>query len=156
MIRRTLVGNNLAPGWRFESTKTRSSMRTLALDDNLVEALRIHRAKQNAERLALGEGWTDLDLVNPGPTGNPLPPRRLTEQLSRMSARLGLPLIRLHDLRHTYAALALSAGIHPKIAQERLGHSIISVRHDIYSHVDITVKADTAAKIARLIQGEQA
>lgn len=156
VIRRTLVDNNLAPGWRFESTKTRSSMRTLALDENLVEALRIHRAKQNAERLALGAGWTDLDLVNPGPIGSPLPPRRLTEQFSRLSARLGLPHIRLHDLRHTYATLALSAGIHPKIVQERLGHSNISVTLDIYSHVDIAMQADAAAKIARLIQGGKA
>lgn len=154
-IRRTLVDQNVAPSWRWESTKTRSSMRTIALDDALVEALRAHRAKQNAERLALGAGWVDMDLVNPGPTGAPIPPRRLTEQFNRLSARLELPHIRLHDLRHTYATLALGAGIHPKIVQERLGHSKISVTMDTYSHVDIDMQADAAAKISRLIQGEK-
>ncbi len=47
--------------------------------------------------------------------------------------RLGLPRIRLHDLRHTWATLALQAGIHPKVVSERLGHSTIAITLDIYS-----------------------
>jgi len=46
-----------------------------------------------------------------------------------------LPLIRLHDLRHSHATHLLAAGFHPKIAQERLGHSSVGITLDKYSHV---------------------
>ena len=47
----------------------------------------------------------------------------------------GLPGVRLHDLRHTHATLLLSAGVHPKVVSERLGHSNIAITMDAYSHV---------------------
>jgi integrase len=49
--------------------------------------------------------------------------------------QIGLPHVRLHDLRHTHASLLLQAGVHPKVVQERLGHSSIKVTLDTYSHV---------------------
>jgi len=46
-----------------------------------------------------------------------------------------LPLIRLHDLRHTHATGLLVLGVHPKVVQERLGHATITITLDLYSHV---------------------
>ena len=59
----------------------------------------------------------------------------------------GLPPVRLHDLRHTHATHLLAAGVHPKIAQERLGHSSIGITLDIYSHVLPGMQEDAVAKI---------
>ncbi|WP_307822994.1 site-specific integrase [Nocardioides salarius] len=75
--------------------------------------------------------------------GSSAGPNRISEQFGRLMARADLPRIRLHDLRHTYATLALEAGIHPRVVQEQLGHSNVSVTLGIYSHVD--VKMHTSA-----------
>ena len=71
----------------------------------------------------MGAGFTDHGLVFCRPDGGPLHPERFSRTFSRRdSPRSNLPAIRLHDLRHTWATLALSAGEHPKVVQERLGH----------------------------------
>jgi integrase len=69
----------------------------------------------------------------------------------RLVTGAGLPLIRLHDLRHTAATLALAAGVHPKVVQERLGHSSIGITLDTYSHVVQGMQAEAAAKVAGLL-----
>ena len=149
-ISRTIADLNTSPGWRWEATTKNRKTRTVALDKQTVAMLKKHRARQNAERVALGAGWVDNDLVCASPTGQPMVPRSVTTIFSRLSVRLGLPHIRLHDLRHSHATHALMAGIHPKVVQERLGHSTISTTLDIYSHVDITMQADAAEKVAAL------
>ena len=58
-----------------------------------------------------------------------------------------LPQIRLHDLRHTHATLALQAGIHPKVVSERLGHANVSITLDIYSHLTANMQQEAAEKI---------
>jgi integrase len=58
-----------------------------------------------------------------------------------------LPEIRLHDLRHSHATHLLAAGVHPKIAQERLGHASIAITMDTYSHAMPNMQADAVAKI---------
>lgn len=64
-----------------------------------------------------------------------------------------LPRITLHGLRHTWATLALRAGVHPMVVQERLGHSTIGVTLNIYSHVSVGMQRDAAEKVAGLIFG---
>ena len=65
--------------------------------------------------------------------------------------RAGLPEIRFHDLRHTSATLLLAAGVHPKVVQERLGHSTISLTLDTYSHAVPTMQRDAAERMDGLI-----
>jgi integrase len=64
-----------------------------------------------------------------------------------------MPAIRLHDLRHTWATLALEAGVHPKVVQERLGHANISITLGIYSHITESLHSDAASKVAAVIFG---
>jgi integrase len=64
-----------------------------------------------------------------------------------------LPTIRFHDLRHTHATLMLGAGVHPKVVQERLGHTSIQITLDTYSHVMPGMQADAAARIGTLVFG---
>ena len=65
----------------------------------------------------------------------------------------GLPQIRFHDLRHTHASLLLAAGVHPKVVQERLEHSTITITLDLYSHVAPGKQEDAAAKVGALVFG---
>jgi integrase len=65
--------------------------------------------------------------------------------------RSGLPRIRLHDLRHTWATLALQAGVHPKVVSERLGHGSIAITLDTYSHAIPALESDAAELVAGLV-----
>ena len=67
-----------------------------------------------------------------------------------------MPAIRFHDLRHTYASLALQAGIHPKIVSERLGHASVSVTLDTYSHAVPTLQETAAELVASMVADSDA
>jgi integrase len=116
-------------------TKT-GRTRTVDIGQDTAEALRRHKLTQMKTRLALGPGWNDEDWVFTTASGRHI----WREELKRadfdpICARLGLPRIRLHDLRHTMATLMLAQGVHPKVVQERLGHSSIAMTMDTYSAV---------------------
>lgn len=137
----------------FGTPKTAKGRRTVTLDAVTVAALREHRKRQNEERLQIGSGWTDLDLVFCRVDGTPLHPERFSRSFSDRVRQLGLPKIRLHDLRHGWASMALAAGVHPKVVQERLGHANISITLDTYSHVTGSLHSDAAEKVAGLVFG---
>lgn len=101
----------------------------------------------------MGAGCADHDLVFAWPDGRPLHPERFSRSFVRLVARWRLPPLSVHGLRHTWATLALQAGVHPKVVQERLGHSTISVTMDIYSHVLPSMESDAADRVAALILG---
>jgi integrase len=136
--------------------KSNRSRRTVALDTNTVAALRSHHALQAAERLAAGgaRGDGSHDFVFRAPDGLALHPDRFTAAFKRHVAESGLPPLRgPHGLRHTWATLALKAGVHPKVVSERLGHSTIAVTIDTYSHVAPGLDATAADTVAAQIFG---
>lgn len=135
-------------------TKTAKS-RPIELDRRTVSTLRALRARQAQERLLLGPAYVDQDLVFAQPDGRPVHPEYFTNAFDRRVARYKLPRIRLHDLRHTWATLALAAGIDVKIVSERLGHSSAKITWDIYQHVTPTMQAKAAETVARLIFGSE-
>ncbi len=130
--------------------KTARSRRSLSLDPATVAVLRAHRRAQLEERVAAGELWNEGDLVFCDEVGERLHPDRFTKWFQAARRRAGVPAIRLHDLRHTWATLALQAGIHPKIVSERLGHATTGITMDIYSHVQPTLDAEAAVAVADL------
>jgi integrase len=83
--------------------------------------------------------------------GEPVNPASFSNTFDRLVARSGMPRIRLHDLRHTYATLALRLGTHPVLLSERLGHSSIAVIIDRYSHVIPSIDRQAADIVAQLI-----
>jgi integrase len=133
-------------------TKT-GKVRQIELDAPTLAALRIWRARQAQERLLFGTGYPETGLVFCHPDGRPYHPERVSREFDRMVQRLKLRRVRLHDLRHGWATMALKAGVHPKIVQERLGHSNIGVTLNIYSHTDLELRAGAAAKVAGLVFG---
>jgi integrase len=144
-VRRTLTrGQN---GFTYGEPKSRAGRRSIALPASCVNALRKHRTRQLERRLLAGADWQDNDLVFEGGTGEGIYPNTLLRTFNRLATRLGLPVIRFHDARHTAATLALAEGIHPKIVQERLGHSNIAMTLDRYSHVTMTMQQDAADRL---------
>ena len=106
---------------RIASRTKSGKPRSIELDGPTVAALRAVRARQAQERLLLGPVYIDNDLVFARPDGHPQHPEHFSMAFDRRVARYRLPRIRLHDLRHTWATLALSAGVDVKIVSERLG-----------------------------------
>lgn len=148
-VRRTLVDmNGDAPVW--SDPKTASGKRSIALDGATVAALRAHRKQQLEQRMAVGAGYVEHDLVFAMPDGRPLHPERFSRTFTETIRRWKLPQVRLHDLRHTWATLALEAGVHPKVVQERLGHANVSITLGIYTHVSQSMESDAAERVASL------
>ncbi len=133
------------------SPKTAASRRTIALDRVTVRLLRGHRRRQQAERDAAGDRWHDSGYVFTAPDGSPLHPDWLTRRFRRLVTLSGLPPIRLHDLRHGAASLALAAGADLKTAQALLGHASIVLTADTYTSVLPELLADSAEATARLV-----
>jgi integrase len=138
--------------YRLAEPKTRRSRRSLPLAPNLVAALRAHRARQLAERLAGGPEWkNEWDLVFTTPEGGPLSKHTLIPQFKKHLARAMLPAVRFHDLRHSCASLLVAQGVHPRVVMEMLGHSTIAVTMNTYSHVLPQAQRDAAALLDALL-----
>jgi len=120
--------------------------RTIVLSATEVEELRTHRARQAEGLLALGVRLTDDHHVVTRADGQPLQPRSLTHAFVKFVRQHGFQ-IRLHDLRHSHATHMLASGVHPKIAQERLGHSSVGITLDLYSHVLPGMQAEAVSKV---------
>jgi integrase len=140
----------------WSSPKTARSRRTVSLDSETVAMLKSHRARQLEERIAAGDAWEDAGLVFCDQLGAPLHPDRFTRAFGSAARRAGVNQIRLHDLRHTWATLALQAGIHPKVVSERLGHATTGITLDIYSHVQPELDASAATTVAQLFADDTA
>lgn len=114
-------------------------------------ALRAHRKAQVEERLALGPGYQDGDLAFCREDGRALHPDTFTDWFQRHAKAAGLPSIRVHDLRHSFATLALEAGIPAKVVSVSLGHAGVGITLDTYSHVVPGMQEEAAQKVAALI-----
>ena len=137
-------------GLVFVEPKTARSRRTVYFPPGTSDALRSHRRLQAEERLQQGTYWQDNDLVFCRVDGRPLEATNLIPVLHRALKAAGLPQIRIHDLRHTAATLHLARGENPKVVQELLGHSTITLTMDTYSHVTPALHAAAAAKMQAL------
>lgn len=127
--------------------------RTVALSVGVAEQLKAHRARQAEELLRLGLRPNASSFVVSQVDGRPLQPRSITHEWVRLIEKTSLPRIRFHDLRHTHASQMLAAGVHPKVASERLGHSTIGITLDLYSHVMPGMQADAAEQVDAAIRG---
>jgi integrase len=146
----TLVDHAIVIANRTKTGKGRA----VDLDATTIAELRAHRVKHAQELLLLGIRADGDTLVFCHPDARPYNPERFSREFARALERHPeVPHIRLHDLRHTWATLALTAGVPVKIVSERLGHSTTAITSDTYSHVTPTMGADAAEKVAGLISG---
>jgi integrase len=131
--------------------KTAKGRRVIALDQGTIEVLKIQAARQLEEQTEFDEVWVETGLVFTQKNGAALDPESISRYFRQAVKQSLLPSIRLHDLRHTHATLALQAGIHPKVVSERLGHATISITLDTYSHAIPAMQEEAAALIAALV-----
>ena len=150
-VRQTIVSVNYKLS--FGTPKTARGRRLIALDDFTLAALSAHRVNQHVERSSIGDAYVDHDLAFPRLDGSPTHPDYFSQAFDRTVARLKLPRIRLHDLRHTHATLALQAGVPGKVVSERLGHASMTFTLDIYTHTVPQMQEEAAEQIAELIFG---
>lgn len=137
-----------------ESTpKTRAGDRVLYLsgDDVMTEGIKRLRVQQARQRLALGEAYSDDDLIFCREDGTPYPPDYVSRRFRELAAEAGLPVIKLHEGRHTAATLRLEAGIDIKIVSEQMGHSTTTITRDLYQHVRKAVLDKTTEAVVRLL-----
>jgi len=130
--------------------KTAKGRRVVALDPGTIEVLKAQAACQLDEQTQ-SKAWVETGLVFTQESGAALDPESVSRYWRQAVKNSMLPTIRLHDLRHTHATLALQAGIHPKVVSERLGHATISITLDTYSHAIPAMQEEAAALIAGLV-----
>lgn len=163
-------------GWRLTPPKTATARRTVPLPESTMKALREWKRQTARERLLAGSEYEDTDgLAFVTPFGSALhlsnlhrgPWRRIME-----GAELGerepeppkpargprakprfRPAFRIYDLRHTCATLLLKRGVSPKVVQERLGHSSVTLTLDTYSHVLPTMQQVAADELEAMLGG---
>ena len=122
------------------------------MDSLAATELKAHQIAQAQELLRVGKRLSDDDFVVAQADGTPLLPHSLGQEWVRFLAGSTLPRIRFHDLQHAHATHLLAAGVHPKIASERLGHSKIGITLDLYSHVLPNMQTDAATVVDDALQ----
>ncbi|MGV1010591.1 MAG: tyrosine-type recombinase/integrase, partial [Dermatophilaceae bacterium] len=132
--------------------KSRKGDRLVQLDGDTVAVLRRHRERQEAERRAWGSAWQDSGYVFTREDGSALRPEYVTRHFADLCRRAGLRPIRVHDLRHTNASLALDGGADLKVVSERLGHSQLAITADLYTHVNRRLGKAVAEQIAATLR----
>jgi integrase len=148
-VRRALIPTNREVV--VSESKTVKGRRVVVLDPVTIEVLESQAARQLDEQNEWDEGWVETGLVFTAGNGSALDPESISRYWRQAVKKSMLPPIRLHDLRHTHATLALQAGIHPKVVSERFGHATVSITLDTYSHAIPAMQEEAAALIAGLV-----
>jgi integrase len=140
----------------IESTPKSHNARVIDLDRETVDLLREHQRRQDEERNEWGADYHDRDLVTCHENGTPIHPHSFSQTFERLIKRAGIRVIRLHDLRHTHATLALKSGVPVKVVSERLGHESPAFALKQYAHVIPGMQAAAAAVVADLVDEQRA
>jgi len=138
-------------GLGFAPPKSEAGKRTIVLGAAVLEKLREQMAYQDTEKSFAGKDWQEFDLIFPSAVGTPYDHRNIYRVFKILLKEAGMPEIRFHDLRHTAATLLLQQGVNPKVVQERLGHSDVTLTLNTYSHVMGTIQDDAADKLDQLL-----
>lgn len=131
--------------------KTSRSRRTLVLPPRIVDSLRHHQSRQQAEARLPHYKGNDWSLVFTRPDGGPLDGTVLTHQFHRLLDRIGIAQRRFHDLRHSCATLLLAQDVPARVVMDILGHSQIALTMNTYTHVLPELKREAAARMNSLV-----
>lgn len=137
-------------GLVFTEPKSAAGRRVITLGKGTIQKLHTYYDQQQKERVFAGDKWQDTDLIFSTPIGTPLEASNILKIYKKCLKEADLPNLRFHDLRHTAATLMLQEGINPKVVQERLGHSDISLTLNTYSQVLPSMQEDAAEKLDEL------
>ncbi len=139
-------------GYQYATPKSNKT-RMIVLPDKAIEALEMQKKTQEAMKALLGEAWDNPDdLVFTDELGHHIKHDVIYRNLKRIFADMGLPDLRFHDLRHSYAVLSIQSGSDIKTVQENLGHHAASFTLDTYGHVTEQMRRESAAKMNSLLE----
>ena len=120
--------------------KTKNSYRAVTISQQAIEVLKQQKEKTNDE------------YVFPSPNGGPISPDSVNNMLKRVLARAGIPKARFHDLRHTFATIALQNGVDIKTVSGMLGHFSAGFTLDTYAHVTTAAQKEAADTMGNVLQ----
>ena len=120
--------------------KTKNAYRTLPLSADAIDVLKTQKKKCG-----------NSQYVFPSPTGGPISPDSVLHMLHRVLKRAGLPKVRFHDLRHTFATLALQNGVDIKTVSGMLGHFSAGFTLDTYAHVTTATQKEAANTMEKVL-----
>lgn len=148
-IQRTIYRHRKGGGWSFQAPKTKGSVRSISLPDELLEDLERHRAEQ------IRLFSEPQELIFTSRNGEPLFSANLRRRhFKPLIQELGMDEgLNLYSVRHTHATLLLSAGVHPKLVADRLGHRSVKMTLDVYSHVVPSMQSEVAGQVSNLLYG---
>lgn len=150
-VRQALV--SVAYEMSISDVKTGTSRRTIDIDDDVVRVLRGWRKVRTEERDGVEPGLDDLVFVKTDDTSTH--PDVFSQLFDRTVAKIGVPAISLHDLRHTHATLLLKAGVNVKVVSERLGHANVAFTMNVYQHVLPGMQAAAADAFSLLLRDQR-
>jgi integrase len=135
--------------------KSRAGNRDLIIDDDTAKVLAAYKARRATWQLAAGADWPDTGLFFVRPDGRAWHPSSVSQRFRRLIKRCGMPPIRLHDLRHSAATIALAAGVDIKVVSEQLGHTTTTLTRDTYQSVVKQLHRDAADAVAKKITNQR-
>lgn len=127
--------------------KTKKSIRTIPMVNEVYQALIKQRIRQDAEKEKYKDIYMDQGFVFADPMGNYLPQRPFMDKYHKFLHTYGITDIRFHDLRHTFSSLLIESDVSMKVVQELLGHSTITTSMDIYTHISEQKKEQALDKL---------
>ena len=139
-------------GQFYFSKPKNNKTRVLTLAPSVVKLFRLQKLEQNGKRLKAGKRWVKRDLVFSDETGDFLSHRVIYRCFKELVKEIGTPSTRFHDLRHTYAVMAIQSGDDIKTVQENLGHATAAFTLDVYGHVTAQMKKASADRMEKKIQ----
>ena len=126
--------------------------RTITAAPYVMELLWKTKQSQNANRNTWGKAFQENDLVFTDEFGNRITPQALYRAFKIIVTESGMPMVRFHDLRHSYAVISLKSGDDVKTVQENLGHATAAFTLDVYGHVTEKMKKDSADRMQAFIK----
>lgn len=149
-VRHSALCENLE-NFTISETKTKSSRRVLRLPDYVADALKSRLEVLEERRITLGSSYNELNLVCFREIGCPFTSNALRHQFNKVLEQANLPIVRFHDLRHTFATELLKASVPEKIVSAVMGHSSIQLTMDTYSHVNTEMQEGAVQVMDRLL-----
>ena len=156
LIKQQLRREQQKGGKYYFSPPKNNKSRVLSLAPSVVQLFRLQKLKQNGMRLEAGNSWEENNLIFSNQTGGFLSYRTVYDCFKRIVDKSGSPSTRFHDLRHTYAVLAIKSGDDIKTVQENLGHATAAFTLDVYGHVTAQMRRDSADRMEQVIKSVSA
>lgn len=156
LIKQQLRREQKKGGKYYFSPPKNNKSRVLSLAPSVIQLFRWQRLKENGMRLTADELWEENNLVFSNQTGEFLSYRTVYDCFKRIVAKIGAPNTRFHDLRHTYAVMAIKSGDDIKTVQENLGHATAAFTLDVYGHITAQMREASASRMEAFIKSVSA